>query len=163
MRYRALVLVHFVVGREAPSDAHWLYVPQADLPFQRVTWYSNMSRNGVPVGCSTMSVELPSFVGDPRWDADDEELIAEAAAGLRQLDLLARGDVLHAAVVRVPRAYPMFEMGAADRAAEVLSYLGDQHPDVHATGRQARFSYVNIDHCIHFATELATRMAVRGP
>jgi UDP-galactopyranose mutase len=37
----------------------------------------------------------------------------------------------------------------------VLAFFRERHPEIHFTGRQARFSYINIDHCMHFANEVA--------
>ena len=83
----------------------------------------------------------------------------------RHLKLAAAGDpgdekeVDDYFVTRTAYAYPLFEIDSMDWAQTIVDHFTSVHPNVHFTGRQARFSYINIDHCMHFAGELVKKIA----
>jgi protoporphyrinogen oxidase len=158
LRFRALCMLHLVVKRPQVTPAHWIYFPEPHLNFQRSAEYSNFSRECAPEGRSSFSLEIPCFVGDERWTAPDSELFAEAMKGIEETGILRRDEVESYSIVRTPNAYPLFEIESQRQSEAVLAHFRQQHPRVHFTGRQARFSYINIDHCMRFAGELATRI-----
>ncbi|MAB81574.1 MAG: hypothetical protein CMJ89_19715 [Planctomycetes bacterium] len=155
LRFRALCLLHLVVGRPQVTGAHWIYFPEPHLSFQRTAEYSNFSRENALEGKASFSLEIPCFVGDERWRASDSELFTEAMVGLKETGLLEEKDVEDYFVVRTEHAYPLFEIESQQRTLDLLAFFRERHPEIHFTGRQARFSYINIDHCMHFANEVA--------
>ena len=108
--------------------------------------FKNWSPDLVPDPAVT-SLGLEYFVnrGDELWDSDDSELLRLGEAEARKLDLLAGAPVVDGAVVRMPRAYPVYD-GAYRQAVDTLrGYLG-RFSNLASIGRNGQHRYNNQDH-----------------
>jgi len=115
---------------------------------------------------TSLALEVFSSPGEPTWDSSDADLAGRAIAGLDSVGWLQRADVTHTWVLRVPHAYPVHNLGYAERFAKVRRVL-DRHPGLRLVGRTGAFSYMNVDgvveDCFRLARELglSTDAAVR--
>jgi protoporphyrinogen oxidase len=76
----------------------------------------------------------------------DEDLVALARGELRELGLV-RSDTIEAGyVVRVPKAYPVYDAGYADRVAVLGEWLAEHATNVQPVGRNGMHKYNNQDH-----------------
>jgi protoporphyrinogen oxidase len=83
--------------------------------------------------------------GDDLWTSSDEELIALAASELGKLGLGQPDRVEDAAVVRMPKAYPVYDAFYRDHLATIRAYL-DPIPNLYLIGRNGMHKYNNQDH-----------------
>ncbi len=60
-------------------------------------------------GTTCLGMEYFCFEGDGLWDSSDADLVALAARELEQLGLAKAADVVDGAVVRMPKAYPVYD------------------------------------------------------
>lgn len=105
-------------------------------------------------GATCLGMEYFCFKGDGLWDSSNEALIAQASAELEQLGLARREDVVDGTVIRMPKAYPIYD--AAYRAhLDVVREFIDPIPNLHTVGRNGMHKYNNQDHSM-----LAAMMAV---
>ena len=100
-----------------------------------------------PDGKTLLVVEFFSFQGDAIWNADDAELTEIAVRNLEKLGYIQKREVLDSAVQRVPKAYPLFEIGYTKHFDEIYDYLS-QFKNLHVAGRVGMFKYYNMDHAI---------------
>ena len=64
----------------------------------------------VPVpGMTCLGMEYFCFKGDGLWESRDEDLVAQAARELAALGLARAEDVVDGAVIRMPKAYPIYD------------------------------------------------------
>lgn len=148
---RHISLTTFLFGMEAAARPFsWVYLPYPEQgPVNRVTYLSNYSPNNAPEGKASLLAEVthrrPWAVGRADVEAVRRHL---ARAGLLREDAVEVVDF-----GTVEYAYILYERGFSrvqERALAGLEDLG-----IHPLGRFGRYRYLNMDHCILEARELA--------
>lgn len=148
LRFRNTVLVYLNVASEHLFDDQWLYIQDPTLRMGRVTNF----RNWVPElhgdeRSSILAVELWCDAEDDVWSRPDSELIEQSIRELRSTRLLDDQAVLAGHVVRVPRSYPIFELGYHDKMQQVTEHLR-KFRRLELIGRYGAFKYINQDNSI---------------
>ena len=160
LEYRGLVLVFVALGRAQVSADNWTYFPSPDLLFGRSHEPKNFSAAMVPgAAVTSLVLEIFSSPGEPAWDADDCAITDRAIAELEALGWARRGELIASRVVRVPQAYPVHDIGYAERVARVRSVL-DRWPRLSLLGRTGSFSYQNVDGTVEECFRLASRLGL---
>ena len=113
-----------------------------------------------PPGKSILVVEFFSFRGDAVWTMQDEALTDISADHLARLGFINRSEVMDSVVVRVPKAYPLFEVGYQRHADILHDYLG-RFRNLHIAGRGGMFRYYNMDVAIRSGMEAAEKVIRR--
>ncbi len=157
LRFRDLVIVAIMVDRARITDQTWIYIPEKKIPFGRIHEPTNWSPAMAPPGKSLLVTEFFSFKGDAVWSMGDRMLADLAADNLVGLGLINRREILDSVTVRVPKAYPLFEVGYRKHTAELHDYLG-RFSNLHITGRSGLFRYYNMDVAIQSGREAAAKL-----
>ena len=161
LRFRDLVVAAIMVDRERVTDQTWLYIPEQKIPFGRIHEPTNWSPAMAPEGRSLLVMEYFSFRGDAVWSMSDEALTDLTVDNLVRLGFVDRQDVLDSVIVRVPKAYPLFEVGHDTHAKVLLDYL-DGFSNLHIAGRSGMFRYYNMDVAIRSGMETAEKVIRRS-
>jgi protoporphyrinogen oxidase len=114
-----------------------------------------------PASQSLVVAEYFCFRGDEIWDSSDDQLADLTVAGLEKLGYLERRHVIGTRIVRVPAAYPLFEIGYERHAETVrdgLSEIGN----LFIAGRSGCFAYQNMDHAIRSGIDTARQLLGGG-
>ena len=145
-RYRDFVTVAlFLDARHLFSD-NWIYVHDPGVSVGRIQNFKNWSPDMVPDDSkSCLGLEYFCQEGDPLWAASDEELIALATRELAQLRLAPERAVLGGAVVRMPKAYPVYDDQYKSGLNLIRKFL-QQVPGLQLVGRNGMHRYNNQDH-----------------
>ena len=159
LRYRDLVIVTVMLNRDRATDQTWIYFPGKDIPFGRLHEPTNWSAAMAPPGCTLLVTEHFCFRGDATWSASDAELIENTAGYLEKLGFIHRREVRDGMVVRIPAAYPLFEVGYQERSQVLCDYL-ERFENLQVAGRGGLFRYYNTDQAI--ASGLAAAEALLG-
>jgi protoporphyrinogen oxidase len=93
-------------------------------------------------------LEYFCFEGDGVWTAGDAELIRLAGDELVKLKLAEPADIVDGAVVRQPKAYPVYDEGYQQRVDTIRHELEAQYPGLHLVGRNGMHKYNNQDHAM---------------
>ncbi|HET6364617.1 MAG TPA: FAD-dependent oxidoreductase, partial [Nitrospirota bacterium] len=144
LKFRDLVIVAIMVDREHVTDQTWIYIPEQRIPFGRIHEPTNWSSAMAPPGKSLLVMEFFSFIGDAVWNMQDDKLVDITIDNLTRLDFIGRQEVLDSLVVRVPKAYPLFEVGYREHVDDLYDYLG-RFSNLHIAGRSGMFRYYNMD------------------
>jgi protoporphyrinogen oxidase len=146
LKYRDFLTVALVVNNGELFPDNWIYVHDPDVRLGRVQNFKNWSPYMVPDQSKTcLGLEYFCFEGDELWNAPDEELIALGKKEIETLGLASASDVEDGKVVRVPKAYPVYDAeyrGHLDTVKEFLAGL----PNLHLVGRNGMHKYNNQDH-----------------
>jgi protoporphyrinogen oxidase len=146
LSYRDFLTVALVVPEAAGFPDNWIYVHSPEARVGRVQNFGSWSPYLVKDGRTCLGLEYFVDVGDDLWDADDDDLVALATRELDLLGLVAAGAVERGYVVRMPKAYPVYDEGY-DRQVEVIrAWLAEAAPNVHPVGRNGMHRYNNADH-----------------
>lgn len=162
LKFRDIVIVTIMVNRKRVTDQTWIYIPEKKIPFGRLHEPTNWSKHMAPEGKTLIVTEFFSFKGDRVWNEQDDRLAEITIEHLERLGFIRRDEVLDSAVVRAPKAYPLFEIGYESLCDELHAYLG-QFENLHVAGRVGMFRYYNMDHAIRSGLDAAGRIMKRGP
>ena len=154
LRFRDLVVVAVMVDKKRVTDQTWIYIPEEKIPFGRIHEPTNWSEKMAPEGKTLLVIEYFSFKGDRIWSDTDSHLVETTVKHLEKLGFLKSRDVCDSLVVRVPKAYPLFEVGYRELCEELYAYLG-QFRNLHVVGRSGMFRYYNMDHAIESGIKAA--------
>ena len=154
LKFRDLVVAAIMVDQERVTDQTWIYIPEKKIPFGRIHEPTNWSPAMAPPGKSLLVAEFFSNRGDAIWKRSDGELTALTVDNLCRLGFIERDKVLDSMIVRVPKAYPLFEVGYRKYADELLDYIG-RFENLHVAGRGGMFRYYNMDVALRSGLETA--------
>ena len=141
----------------------WMYFPESDCPFYRVTVFSNYSPHNVPAGGPYWSL-MAEVSESAHRPVDGERLVDDVLAGMRATRLLAPDDeVVSTWSYRAPYGYPVPTVGR-DAALETL-HRGLEARGIYSRGRFGGWKYEvsNQDHSLMQGVELANHLLLGTP
>jgi protoporphyrinogen oxidase len=157
LRYRDFLVVALILRRENLFPDNWLYIHTPGVQVGRIQNFNNWSAAMVPErGRTCLGMEYFCFRGDGLWNSSDEALVAQASRELEALGLATASDVVDGTVIRMPKAYPIYDEGYRNRLDVVRSYI-DPIPNLHTVGRNGMHKYNNQDHSM-----MAAMLAVQN-
>ena len=134
-----------VRGRNLFPD-NWIYIHDPNVAVGRIQNYGNWSPQMTPDPSTTcLGFEYFCQQGDALWNTSDQDLAARAAQELAHLGLAGESAVIDAKVVRVPKAYPVYDAVYRRGIAAVREFLGTV-PNLQLVGRNGMHRYNNQDH-----------------
>lgn len=147
LEYRALILVFLCIKGPKLSEDHWVYIPDKEIVFSRITEFDNWGLQPSVQGERTLSCELFCDRDDSLWATSDDEIIRRTTADLRKFSPFGEGAVKAAFVERVPFAYPLFYLGYENALSRVKNHLSG-FANLSLAGRQGRHMYYDMEECI---------------
>lgn len=162
LRYRDLLLVTIMLNQERVTDQTWIYFPDKKIPFGRIHEPTNWSAKMAPAGKTLLVAEYFCFQNDEIWSSDDKQLAEMTAKQLHDLNLINKQNVIDFKVLRIPKAYPLFENGFQANCTAIYEYL-DQFENLSMTGRTGKFKYYNMDHTIGSGIDVAQKIINKYP
>lgn len=97
-----------------------------------------------------LGLEYFCTVGDDLWSMSDEQLVDLARRELPQIGLARADQILDGVVVRMPKAYPVYDDGFVEAVATTRRYL-DGFANLQLIGRNGTHKYNNQDHSMVMA------------
>jgi protoporphyrinogen oxidase len=156
LRYRDFLAVALIVDRAHLFPDNWIYVHDPGVRVGRIQNFGNWSPDLVPdPRTSCLGMEYFCFEGDPLWRLPDAELLALARGEAVKLGIVPEGSVTDGAVVRMPKAYPVYDAGYGTNLGVLRAHLSSL-ANVHPVGRNGLHRYNNQDHSM-FTAMLAVR------
>ncbi len=143
--------VSVVVPKERAFPDNWIYVHSPEVRLGRVQNFGNWSPFMFKDGLTCLGLEYFVFEGDDLWVMADDDLVELGRTELATLGLVDPSEVLAGYVVRMPKAYPMYDDGYKANVEAVRTWLEDNVPNVHPVGRNGMHRYNNQDHSMYTA------------
>lgn len=162
LRYRDLVIVAVMLDRERVTDQTWIYIPEKKIPFGRIHEPTNWSRKMAPDGRTLLVTEHFCFRGDDTWSASDEDLAERTITSLVDLGFIKKHEVIGKVILRIPKAYPLFEVGYTEHYEKICDYL-DGYRNLRLIGRGGAFRYYNMDHAMESGIAAAEEVMAGRP
>ncbi|MGQ0847211.1 MAG: NAD(P)/FAD-dependent oxidoreductase [Sporichthyaceae bacterium] len=144
--YRDFLTVALVVPESDGFPDNWIYIHTPGVKVGRVQNYGSWSPYLVKDGRTCLGLEYFVNEGDEMWDATDEELIELAKREITELGLANTETVEAGYVVRVPKAYPVYDEGYDAKVEIVRAWLAENASNVQPVGRNGMHRYNNQDH-----------------
>jgi protoporphyrinogen oxidase len=146
LRYRDYLTVVLIVKRATVFEDNWIYVHTPGVRLGRVQNYKNWSPEMVPDPSRTsLGLEYFLWDGDQEWGWPRERLIETGVRDCLSIGLIDRNDVEDGTVLRVSKAYPVYDHHYRDHLTTVRGYL-DTISNLQTVGRNGQHRYNNQDH-----------------
>ncbi|MCC6862446.1 MAG: NAD(P)/FAD-dependent oxidoreductase [Bryobacterales bacterium] len=160
-KYRDFLTVALMVRGKDLFPDNWIYVHEPGVKVGRIQNYSNWSPEMVPdPETSCLGLEYFCFEGDGLWTMSDPDLIALATRETAALGLVRPSDVIDGTVLRIPKAYPVYD-ATYKRGLSAIQRFLETVPNLQLVGRNGMHRYNNQDHSMLTAI-LAARNIMGG-
>lgn len=158
-------------GGGTPDTKSWMYFPEDNCPFYRVTYLSNYSPNMTPDkdNCYSLLCEVSESAHKPtpgREGADEGAVIEQCIAGLENAGLLEPGErerIVSRWCYYADYSYPTPSVDRDDILGRVIPWL--EARDIYSRGRFGMWKYevANTDHTLMQGVELVNRLLLGEP
>lgn len=159
LRYRDYQTVVLIVKRADVFPDNWIYVHSPEVRLGRIQNYKNWSPHMV-ADPSRTSLGLEYFLWDQdeEWTWQRERLIEHGIKDCAELGLIEPQEVEDGTVVRMPKAYPVYDQTYQDSLATVRNYLRGLS-NLQLIGRNGQHRYNNQDHSMLAGVYAARNLA----
>ena len=146
LKYRDFLTVALIVNRRDVFPDNWIYIHDPSVKLGRIQNFKNWSPFMVPDPDKTcLGLEYFCFEGDELWRMSEQELIQFGKKELEALGLVKVSDVEDGKVVRVPKAYPVYDAYYRESLQIARQFLGKIN-NLQVIGRNGMHRYNNMDH-----------------
>ena len=144
--FRDFLSVALVIDTENTFPDNWIYIHEPDVKVGRVQNYGSWSPYLVKEGKTCLGLEYFVNIGDELWTMEDEEMIDLAIKELETLSLIEKDSVEEGYVVRMPKAYPVYDLNYSENIQNIANWLSQEHKNIYPIGRNGMHRYNNQDH-----------------
>ena len=146
LRYRDFLTVVLIIDRARVFPDNWLYIHEPKVRLGRIQNFKNWSPDLVPDSNKTsLGLEYFCFEGDDVWTTSDHELIELGQREIAEIGLVAQHEVVDGCVVRMPKAYPVYDDEYQNHLAVIRRWLKG-FDNLELAGRNGMHKYNNQDH-----------------
>ena len=149
--FRDFLTVALVVPWEDGFEDNWIYVHAPDVEVGRIQNFGQWSPDLGKDGRTCLGLEYFVTEGDHLWVSDDDDLVELGKAEMARLGLLDPSRVEAGYVVRMPKAYPMYDAHYQKNVDVVRGWLAEHASNVYPVGRNGMHRYNNQDHSMFTA------------
>ncbi|MEI6106013.1 MAG: NAD(P)/FAD-dependent oxidoreductase [Opitutae bacterium] len=159
LHYRDFLTVALVVEGENPFPDNWIYIHEPDVKLGRIQNFKNWSEAMIGrAGTTCLGLEYFCFEGDGLWTMADAALIELGKVELARLGIVRPEQIKDGAVVRVEKAYPVYEPGYQENVALIRAALAP-FGNLQVIGRNGMHKYNNQDHSMMTAMLAAKNLS----
>ena len=126
---------------------HWVYFPDQDIPFYRLTQFDLLAPEHTPPGHISLLLECSGATPPPR---------RAVTKALETIGLLHEESICHYRARLLDPAYVLFSHGYEVAVRTCRTYL--QQQDIFLVGRYGRWQYVNIEQTIEDGLTMAAQL-----
>jgi len=146
--------ISFNIGLNTPvkpefEGIHWIYVPDREIPFYRVGFYSNISSGTCTPGTSALYVEVGISSEDLHVPNIVRELQPKVIAALEELGWIDSHDITCLVTHVIEHAYVHFTEERDRLVEEITERL--HHRGIHPIGRYGLWDYTGMEDAMESA------------
>jgi protoporphyrinogen oxidase len=147
LRYRDFLIVSLIINRKEVVPDNWIYVHDPSVKVGRIQNFKNWSPAMVPDPNKTcLGMEYFVFQDDDLWSSSDDKLIDLARREIAQLGLVRQEEIEDGTVVRMPKAYPIYDEDYVEQVNVIRRYVEQDLTNLQLVGRNGMHKYNNQDH-----------------
>jgi protoporphyrinogen oxidase len=160
LRHSGSYIVGVGIKQPSPSNKNWMYFPESNCPFYRVTYLSNYSPEVVPDPTTHYSL-LCEVSRSPFKPVDGDRVAEETIRGLVNAKLITerdQDDIVDVHVISREYTYPIPSLERDGALKTIHPYLESR--DIYSRGRFGAWRYEvgNMDHSVAQGVEWVERM-----
>jgi len=162
LAYRDFLTIALVVPESAGFPDNWIYVHSPEVRLGRIQNFGSWSPYLVKEGRTCLGLEYFVFEGDDLWASDDADLVELGKHELEKIGLVKAADVEAGYVVRMPKAYPVYDEAYKANVDTIRAWLDANVANVYPTGRNGMHRYNNQDHSMLTAMTAVDNIVAGG-
>jgi UDP-galactopyranose mutase len=160
LRHSGSYIVGVGIQQPTPSNKNWIYFPEDDCPFYRVTYLSNYSPEVVPDAATHYSL-LCEISCSPFKPVNGSRVVEETIQGLINVQLLTEADqddIVDIHVIARDYTYPIPSIERDGALRAIHPYLESRN--IYSRGRFGAWRYEvgNMDHSVAQGVEWVDRI-----
>jgi len=160
LRHSGSCIVGIGIRQPCPSNKCWMYFPEDNCPFYRLTYLSNYSPDVVPDPAAHYSI-LAEISHSEFKPVDRRTIVEETIRGLVNTRMISEGDrsdIVDAYLIERDYTYPTPSLERDEVLATVQPWLEAQ--GIHSRGRFGAWRYEvgNMDHSVAQGVEWVNRV-----
>ena len=164
LKHNSMFVVGIGMNQLCPSNKCWIYFPDNDCPFFRVTYLSNYSPNNTPDRKKYYSLLCESAYSEYK-EGNKSEIIEKTIRGLINSGLIERNDVkfiVSRCLFHIDYAYPIPTLKRDEVLRKIQPEL--EKMDIYSRGRFGAWKYEigNTDHSVMQGKEIVDRVLNKG-
>lgn len=160
LKFRSHVSLFLSVNKESIFPDQWIYFPEQDIPFARVTEPRNFSSKMSPPGKTSLLIEFFCWENDEIWNASAKDLFEKSMDSLEKLHFIKKRETTDYFLHREKFAYPVYDLNYKTNLEKVTSYL-ERFRNLQCIGRSGSFRYNNQDQAYEMGISAARRVTKR--
>ena len=146
LRYRDFLIVTLMLDHADPFPDNWIYIHSPKVKVGRIQNFRAWSKEMLPdQNTSSIGMEYFCQKGDGLWSSSDDDLRQLASEELEKLELAKASDVIDYAIIRQPKAYPVYDGDYKESLDTVSDWLKTLE-NFQTVGRNGLHRYNNQDH-----------------
>ena len=151
LKFRDFLTVALVVPEANGFPDNWIYIHDPGVEVGRIQNFGSWSPYLVKDGRTCLGLEYFVDEGDRLWTSKDDDLVAQGTRELAALGLVDPSKVEQGYVVRMPKAYPIYDYTYKKNVETMRTWLEAHTPNVYPVGRNGMHKYNNQDHSMYTA------------
>ncbi len=146
LRYRDYFTVVLLVDRKDVFPDNWIYIHTPQVKLGRIQNYKNWSEDMVKdTRLTTLGLEYFLWEKDEEWNWPNQRLIDLGIKECIEIGIIQPNEVLDGTIVRMKKAYPVYDMDYAQNLEIIKRYLAG-FKNLQTIGRNGLHRYNNQDH-----------------
>jgi protoporphyrinogen oxidase len=146
LRYRDFLTVVLLINKKEVFPDNWIYIHTPEVKIGRIQNYKNWSPDMVEnADQTTLGLEYFLWEQDEQWQWSDERLIDLGIKECCAIGLIDKKDVVDGTVVKVKKAYPVYDHFYQSNLNIIKNYLSG-FKNLQTIGRNGLHRYNNQDH-----------------
>ncbi len=157
LNYRDFITVSLIIDKKTIFKDNWIYIHDPNVKVGRIQNFKNWSPYMVPDPEKTcLGMEYFCFENDEFWSMSNENLLDLAKNELEKLGFAKKSEIIDGTVVRMPKAYPVYDEEYKKALEQIKEFLGNIS-NLQLVGRNGMHKYNNQDHSM-----LTSMLAVKN-
>ncbi len=157
LNYRDFITVSLIIDKKTIFEDNWIYIHDPNVKVGRIQNFKNWSPYMVPDPEKTcLGMEYFCFENDEFWSMSNENLLDLAKNELEKLGFAKKSEIIDGTVVRMPKAYPVYDEEYKAALNIIKEFLGNIS-NLQLVGRNGMHKYNNQDHSM-----LTSMLAVKN-
>ena len=158
LKFRSMIFGFFSFNKKQLSPYHWIYTPDKDLCFSRITEFSHLNAEMTPMGKTCITVEVPCFTTDKIWKSEDKDVINIMIKDMIKMGIITKEDNFNASITKEEHAYPIQFNGFLEATKEIVHQKIKPLKNLVTTGRQGLYKYCNMNECMEMALDVVKQI-----
>ena len=163
LRYRAMIFGFISFDKDQFEDGqvspyHWIYYPDKDLIFTRVSEFKHFNANMSPENKTNIVVEITCFKEDEIWNIPNELIVKRIMQDLKKVKLIKGNEKYSANVAKKEHEYPLQIKGFKEMIEEIIKNDIQPIQNLVTTGRQGLYKYCNQNECMEMAFDISNQI-----